>query len=123
MANRLTQEFYIPATSGTDVVLTGDPVPLPRAVRAGLQLIHVSSALTGSRIKVKMQVTKDGVNWTDAGPSIDRSGGGQLVAPGMALASSSTIMADSTACRLHVTHVTASYASVIRVTIHLQEVR
>lgn len=123
MANPLMQEFYLPATTGTNVVLAGEPVPLPRAVRAGLQLIHVSSASTGSKVKVEMEVTNDGVVWAPAGPSIDRSGGGSLVAPAVQLASDSTILAGSTACRLVVTNFAASFASVIRVTIHLQEVR
>lgn len=122
MSHSVTQEFHLPATGGTDVVLTGEPIPTPSTIRAGLQVVHVSSSTTGSKLKVELQVTNDGVDWTPSGLAIDWSGS-LHIAPGTALAYDDTALANSTACRLLVTHFATSNASLIRVAINLQEVR
>ncbi len=123
MPDTLMQEFLLPATGGTAVELTGEPIPLPGAVRAGFQLVHVSSATGGAKFKVELQVTSDGVSWTNlAAPLIDWSSIAHN-APGTELAYSNTALANSTACRLLITIAAASYDSLIRVTLKLQEVR
>ncbi len=123
MPETMMQEFFLPATGGTSAELTGEPVPLPSAVRAGLQLIHVSSAAGGAKFKVELQATTDGVSWTTlSGPKIDWSSSAHN-APGTELAYNNTAVANATACRLLVTMGAGSYDSLIRVAIKLQEVR
>jgi hypothetical protein len=123
MSDTLMQEFFLPATGGTAVELTGEPIPLQAAVRASLQLVHVSSAAGGSKFKVELQTTSDGVDWTTlASPTVNWSSSAHN-APGTELAYSNTALANSTACRLRIAIAAASYDSLIRVTLKLQEVR
>ena len=123
MAVMHTQEFFVAATTSADVVLIGDPISLASATRGSLQLVHVSSDTGGSRFKVVLEKTKDGITWTSGSLSIDWTATPPHVAPATELNEDSSVVADAAACRIVVTQIATSAASVIRVTLRLQDVR